>query len=219
MSKDFEQQKEKNKRKVLKPFSKKFESPKIGRPPLEEKELTPEQKDFAVMVARGMPPEMAGETLKWTKYQVGRYGELPAVKREVEKWKGIFGQEDSLKWVALYHEALTEMFMDLTRRAREGKLSEASLNKYITGKLGQIFGIPEETTERVTETTEKKVRSITPSKWKSAYDMPEFQATLEEERTTRQIEHKTQAGESGDDEFPPEEPEGEDLEKPEEIEE
>ena len=196
MAKDFEREKEKAKRKVLKPFSKKYGSPKVGRPSLEEKELTPEQKDFAVMVARGMPPEMAGETLKWTQYQVRRYSELPAVKREVEKWNGIFGTEDSLKYVTMYNEALTSMFLDLKKRADEGKLSESTLNKYIMGKLNQILGLPEETTEtsKVTETMqEKKIRSIAPSKWKSAFDMPEFQASLEEEsKRTRQIEHKTE---------------------------
>jgi len=164
-------------RKTLKPFTKKYDNPKVGRKPNAEKELTEEQKEFAIMVARGIPPEIAGAEKGWTPYKIQTYHLLPNMKKEIEKWQDIFGVEQKAKYAKLGDQIVTEAMLSLIRRLKEDKLTEPSTIKLASWAMKQGLGIttdsPQE--ESIRETTRELKRTYRPSELKSAFDHPDFQ--------------------------------------------
>jgi len=148
------------KRKTNTTFDKRFENPKAGRPPLEDKEITNEQKEFAILIARGVPEDTAGKHCEFSDYQTKRYLNLQSIKDEIVKWQNIFGKEDIEKFITLYNKVNEEVFLELIKRIRgksEGALSEVNLMKIFQGKL-MSMGL---STQEIIEKTKLIQRSTT----------------------------------------------------------
>lgn len=159
-----------------------------------EKELDDKQKEFAVLVARGVPPEYAGQTLEWSKYQIETYSKLPKMQKEIKRWQEVFGVEQTEKYVKLWDEVATEAFLSMLRKIREDKVPEERLMKIINQQIGSITGLPTDpdapTTERVTERiTEKVKREYNPSQLTSVFDHPDYQE--QQQQTTKEEASKT----------------------------
>ena len=179
-------------RKTLKPFTKKYDSPKVGRKPSVEKELTEEQKKFAIMVSRGLHPDFAGGELGWTPYMVKTYADLPKMKTEIQKWQDIFGVEQKEKYCKMGDMVVTEALHSLIRRLREDKLTEANTMKLAQWAMQQGLGMNMEGTpmpamEQIEKTTTKLRRTYQPSELKSAFDHPDFQDDFEGETPQKKL--------------------------------
>jgi len=154
-------------KKIRKKKQKTFGNPKMGRPSLEEKELDSKQKEFAILIARGVPEDAAGRHCSFSDYQVKRYLNLQLIKNEVRYWMDIFGKEDSEKFIALYNKITETAFLELIKRIEgktDGVISEENLMAIFNGKVISMGLSDPAITEKTKLATEKEALKQTDNK-------------------------------------------------------
>ena len=142
--------------KTLNIKSKKEESPRIGRPSKQEKELEGKEKDFAIMKARSIPDNVIKEALGLTRYLFKTYNEDERVLVEIERLqRDIFRVDDREMWINMYTEILRECWQGMLRRIRNDKARFSQMEKlFLTGMMamGVIENPTKEDIEVETET-------------------------------------------------------------------
>lgn len=109
-------------------FDKRKNNP--GRPTLKEiKELNPNMRNFAHLVANGKDPKKAGAMIGISDYKVRTWMELELVKTEIDKWKLIYANDEYEKWVLLDNEIKLSAALQLKKRIEEGEVSERLLKE------------------------------------------------------------------------------------------
>lgn len=146
-------------------YNRKLKQARMGTPPLEERELTEEQKKFAMLIARNMPIDMAAGHCGFSEYQRKHYIDLPKIKDEIAKWKEVFNLEGIEKYLALWNEVVIEALVTLMARVKEGKITNQEIFKNILNKsvIGDdSSGDPNiKRTMKVTKTMMQKPKQIT----------------------------------------------------------
>lgn len=174
---------------------------KMGRPSLEEKtekELTKEMKDFAIMIARNIPAEIAGKHLKLSDYKIERYQQLPAVKTEIEHWVEIFGKENIEKYIIIDNKIIEAAGLEVLRMIEEGKASLQQVLDIWNAKIANIIKMMTGKEETEKEETTKITETVKKSKAKGLWDLvnqseqtDDTEQNDTEQETTRTVERKT----------------------------
>ena len=145
-------------------YDRKAKDGRMGAPPLEDRDLTNEQKKFAMLLARGIPVNMAQAQCGFSDYQKRNYLELPKMKKEIAKWKDVFSQEEVGKLMALWTDLQIDAIMLLKQRIGEGKISNQEIFKNIVNKNLNTGGGEEgqavKKTMKITQTIKPKIKQI-----------------------------------------------------------
>ena len=208
------EKKELIKSKIMKPLRKRQIINPVGAPLSAERELTLEQKQFAYLLASGVPPEIAGQRFGWSHYLIKTNSDpeqRPLIAKEVESWKGVIALKDGNRFVVMYDDLITEIIMSMQRLARENKLNQDIMHKMLTGKMDILSGLPRgevtSTTimEKVTEATSRKI--ATPGdqtkRIRNVFDHPDFKREQEEyleEKITKTRERSIEQINEGEEE-------------------
>lgn|GEM_PF-3689917 len=107
---------------------------RMGTPPLEERELTNDQKRFAMLIARNTPEDVAQKQCGFSDYQRRTYLELPKMKAEIAEWRETFAQEGTEKKRKMWDYLEEESILLLINRAKMGDIKNDEIFKYIINK-------------------------------------------------------------------------------------
>jgi len=147
----------------------KLKSARMGTPPLAERELTEEQKKFAMLIAKNIPPHIAQEQCGFSDFQRKNYINLPKMKAKIEEWREVFALEDGKKLAVMFNMLQEEAIMLLRERIKVGKITNQEIFKNIINKSF----MPEEEestikkTMKITQTNRPKQKQIEHSKTES----------------------------------------------------
>lgn len=139
-----------------------------GRPSLQEmidqKGLSPEMKQFAIFVARGIPHKEAAAYTGISEYQMKSFLDLAEVQKEIAIYSEILGLTDVNKWIALDNRLREEAFLELLKRVREGKISEKELIRLVREKvIASNLYLPDTEESATLIKTKKITSSATPA--------------------------------------------------------
>lgn len=141
------------KRKKIEPIVEKIKKPKpkgeyisklagsrMGTPPMEDRELTDEQKKFAMLLARNVPYDIAQEKCSFSDYQRRSYLQLPKMQEEIKKWQEVFAKDETERLISLWNKVTEESLILLLDRVKTGKVTNQELFKNIINKSPILSG-------------------------------------------------------------------------------
>jgi len=171
--------------KLKKPLDKRHKDVRMGAPPLDERELTTEQKKFAYMVGKGIAINIAQKECCFSDYQRKTYLELPQMQKEIEHYRGIFGQEDVDRVKAGLDEIEKATVACIIRKLDSDETPSVGLMKLLHMQLQRVALIETSPTIESTKVTEKIKKRLTGTNKPAAipFDEEVPEAELIEERS------------------------------------